>query len=54
MEGAKLVGIFTERSDARNVVLKGKNSSTTLVREIIERAVLFVRPEQSVEECMAL
>jgi len=54
MDGEKLVGIITERHYSRNVVLKGKTSPTTLVREIMETNVIRVRPEHSVELCMAL
>ena len=54
MEGEKMVGIITERHYARNVVLKGKASPTTLVRDIMERNVFHVRPDHSVELCMAL
>jgi CBS domain-containing protein len=54
MDGEALIGIITERHYARNVVLKGKTSPATTVREIMERQVVAVRPEQSVEECMAL
>ena len=54
MDGEKLVGIITERHYSRNVVLKGKTSPTTLVREIMEPNVIHVGPEQSVELCMAL
>ncbi len=54
MDDEKLVGIITERDDARNVILKGKTSLTTLVRDIMQRNVIHVRPEQSVELCMAL
>jgi CBS domain-containing protein len=54
LDGEKLVGIITERHYSRNVVLKGKTSPTTLVREIMETNVIHVRPEQSVELCMAL
>src|SRR5271165_6547832 len=54
MEDEALIGIITERHYARNVVLKGKTSPATTVREIMERQVITVRPEQSVEECMAL
>ncbi len=50
----RLVGIITERHYARNVVLKGKTSPATPVREIMEVNVVTVRPEQRVEECMAL
>jgi len=54
MDGDALVGIITERHYARNVILKGRTSPATLVREIMERQVITVRPEQTVEDCMAL
>ena len=47
MDGDKLVGIITERHYARNVVLKGKASPATPVRDIMERNVIIARPEQS-------
>jgi CBS domain-containing protein len=49
MEGDEIVGIITERHYARNVVLKGKTSPATPVRDIMERHVVFTRPEHSVE-----
>jgi CBS domain-containing protein len=49
-----LAGIITERHYARNVVLKGKTSPAIPVREIMEKKVITVRPEQFVGECMAL
>ena len=54
MDREKLIGIITERHYSRSVILKGKTSPTTLVREIIERNVVHVRPDQSMELCMAL
>ncbi len=54
MDDDKLIGIITERHYARNVILKGKTSPTTLVRDIMDENVIHVRPEQSVELCMAL
>jgi CBS domain-containing protein len=54
MDGEKMVGIITERHYSRNVVLKGKTSPTTLVGEIMDTNRIHVRPEQSVELCMAL
>jgi len=54
MDGEKLVGIITERHYSRNVILKGKASPNTLVRDIMERNVIYVRPEHSVERCMAM
>ena len=54
MEGEELVGIITERHYARNVVLKGKTSPTTPVRDIMERHVVIAQSGQSVDECMAV
>lgn len=54
MEGDELVGIITERHYARNVVLKGKASPATPVRDIMERHVVIAQPEQTVDECMAI
>ncbi len=54
MEGDKLVGIFSERDYARKVILHGKSSRETMLREIMTREVVYVTPERSVEECMAL
>jgi CBS domain-containing protein len=53
-EGDTPVGIVTERHYARNVVLRGRGSPTTKVREIMETDVLYARPEQTVEQCMAV
>lgn len=52
--GGKLVGILSERDYARKVILQGKSSHDVLVREIMTEKVLSVRPEQTVEDCMAL
>lgn len=54
VEGERLVGLFSERDYARNVILKGRSSRDTQVRELMSRVVLYVRPEQSVHDCMAL
>lgn len=50
----KVVGIFSERDYARKVILKGKSSKNTLVSEIMTGKVCYVRPEQTIEDCMAL
>jgi CBS domain-containing protein len=48
------IGIFTERHYARNVFLKGRSSPTTLVKDVMRTGFLYVTPERTVEECMAI
>lgn len=54
LEGERLVGIVSERDYARKVILKGRSSKDTPVRDIMTERVLYARPEQTIEECMAL
>jgi CBS domain-containing protein len=54
VEERRLVGVFSERDYARKVILKGKASRDIAVREIMTSPVLYVRPEQTIEDCMAL
>lgn len=54
LEGERLVGIMSERDSARKVILKGRSSQDTRVREIMTERVVYARPEQTVDECMAL
>jgi CBS domain-containing protein len=54
IDGEKLVGILSERDYARKVILQGRGSRTTQVREIMTTHVLYAQPEQNIEECMAL
>ena len=54
MDGDKVVGIVTERDYARKVILEGKSSKGSSVSEIMTKRILFVSPERSIDECMAL
>ncbi|MDC7704672.1 CBS domain-containing protein [Vogesella indigofera] len=54
MEMGDVVGIFSERDYARRIVLLGRTSAGTKVRDIMTSKVIFVSPEQSIGECMAL
>jgi CBS domain-containing protein len=54
IDGGVLVGILSERDYARKIILKGKRSVDTLVWEIMTPDVIFVNPDQTLEECMAL
>jgi len=54
LEGERPMGIFSERDYARQVILKGKTSKDTAVHEVMTSRIVFVRPEQNIEECMAL
>jgi CBS domain-containing protein len=54
MDQEKLVGIVTERDYTRKVALEDRSSKDALVREIMSERVLCARPEQTVNECMAL
>ena len=54
MEGDEVVGIFSERDYARKIILLGKSSHDTPVREIMTARVVYARPEQRLDECLAL
>jgi CBS domain-containing protein len=54
LDGERLAGILSERDYARKVVLQGKASKDTPVREIMTDKLVCVRPEQTVEDCMGL
>ena len=54
LEDGKLIGVITERLYAREIVLKGRTSPGTRVRDIMSTKVIYTRPDQSVEECMAV
>lgn len=54
MHQNKFVGIFTERDYARKVILKGKASKETHIREIMTKHLTTVSPDNTIEDCMRL
>ena len=54
MEGEALRGIVSERDYARKVILMGRSSADTPVRDIMTATVITVQPETPVEECMQI
>lgn len=54
LDGDKLVGVLSERDYARKVVLAGRSSRESQVRDVMTAHVVCVSPERSIDECMAL
>ncbi|MDR0776126.1 MAG: CBS domain-containing protein [Azonexus sp.] len=54
LDGEQLVGIFSERDYARRVILHGKASKDTAVRDVMSDRVAYVTYAATFEECMAL
>jgi CBS domain-containing protein len=54
VSGGRLAGIFSERDYARKVILKGRSSKDTPVREIMTSSVVTVEPDTTADECMAV
>jgi CBS domain-containing protein len=54
IENGNVVGMFTERDYARKVILQGRSSKTTSVGELMTADVLYVSPDDTIENCMAI
>lgn len=54
VEHAHVVGIVSERDYARKIALASKSSKDTAVRDVMTSPVLYVDPERTSQECMAL
>jgi CBS domain-containing protein len=54
VDGDRLAGIISERDYARKVILKGRSSKETRVRDIMTAGVITISPDQSIDSCMGL
>ena len=54
VRGDEVVGMFTERDYARKVALAGKSSKVVTVGELMTAEVLYISPDETIENCMAL
>ena len=54
VEDGKMVGILSERDYARKIILKGKSSKETPVREIMTSEVIHTSPDEKVRKCLSL
>jgi CBS domain-containing protein len=54
MDGSQLVGVVSERDYARKVILQGRSSKDTLVRDIATETLITISPDCSVDEAMRL
>lgn len=54
IDNGKLIGVFTERDYARKVILKGRASKETLIKEIMTGRPIVVSLQTSIEECMQI
>ena len=52
VEAGKLIGIFTERDYARKLILKGKSSKDTPIRDLMTANLITVTPDTSIDDCM--
>ena len=54
LDDAKLVGVLSERDYTRKIALQGRSSKDTRVKDIMTRDVLYVTPQTTTSQCMAL
>jgi len=54
LDAGVLTGILSERDYARKVILKGRSSGDTQVKEIMTRQVYYTYPDQKIEECLVV
>ena len=54
VEGGSLIGVFSERDYARKVILKGKSSKSTTVREVMTGSPISVNPAMTLRDCMVM
>ncbi|MFQ5937501.1 MAG: CBS domain-containing protein, partial [Acidiferrobacterales bacterium] len=54
MEGGTPVGMISERDYARKVILQGRSSQKTSIRDIMSTRVVYTHPDKSIEQCMAI
>jgi CBS domain-containing protein len=52
VEGGSLIGVFSERDYARKVILKGKSSKSTTVREVMTGSPISIKPVMTLRDCM--
>jgi CBS domain-containing protein len=53
-ENGKLVGIFSERDYSRKIILQGKTSKETAVRDAMTTDFITLHPDQTIHECMEI
>ena len=53
-EEEKIIGIFTERDYAREGEVKGRSAKDTIVRDVMTRQMVLIKPETTLEECVEL
>jgi len=54
MEDNRLVGVFSERDYARKVILKGRSSKNTVVRDLMTNSPVTVTPDRTIADCMMM